>query len=387
MVLDIDRLQTLLIKRGFSQVDARSRVLMLNDEQTKDFWLYREFDTVLATGADYDAKNGADVDYSLLFNDARFYIVVDGEDGEKLRKPRGTCYVIDEIHTHWPARGWVGTPRHVTFYNSQHAKLGDVCYFITQNTKLVDQNFLRLAQDFTYCRNHRIEKHGRFRGDNKFTAHTYPGPVNNSYEVTLNVETFRLDLELAKCYDTSAGVGMPGGGMADGGERARGIPLKAIWVAIALGLVGFYLAFRFLLPAVTGGVLKAGTSVTGGKGKTPVAAPAKSSASASAPSGSRAPSELRLSDAMPAVMQGVHWVRLIQSDERIYVYLSDGRVLTSPSRALYDAGGVVDVIDLEGNLWRVSRQSQWLSAGERRESTGGQFGHAGDVNNIPKLFK
>lgn len=247
MVLDLDVLQSLLIKRGFPHVDLRRRVRMLDDLETKNFWLYRPDGYVLPRPAGYDDKTGPDVDYSPLF---------DFETGEV----RSVCYVIDEVHTHWRARGWAGTPRHVDFYNSQHGKLGDRVIFITQNTKLVDANFIRLAQDFGYCRNHRLEKHGRFRGDNKFTMHVYPGPVANDKEVTLNVETYKLDLELAECYDTSAGVGMPGGGKADAGFRAKGIPLWTVWAGLAAVLVVCWGVFTFVVPKFANGYLARGIS-------------------------------------------------------------------------------------------------------------------------------
>jgi len=253
MVLDLDVLQQHLIRTGFPQVQVRSRVRMLDDVETKNFWLYREFG-VLETPSGYDdSKSASNVDYSPIFNDPRYYegsVVVDSPQLD-LPRLKGTLYVIDEVHTHWRARGWQGTPRHVEFYNSQHGKLNDEVFFITQNTKLVDPNFMRLAQDFMYCRNHRLEKHGRFRGDNKFTGDIYPGPCSNANEPTLNHEEWRLDKALAACYDTSAGVGMPGGGAADGGFRAKGIPLKMVWVGLAVVLVACWFLFGWIIPKIT----------------------------------------------------------------------------------------------------------------------------------------
>jgi len=245
LVLDLDVIQALLIKRGFNGVDVRKRIRMLDDQQTKNFWLYRADGMVLERPAGYDDKTGPDVDYSPVF-----------ETGDV----KSVFYVIDEVHTHWRARGWAGTPRHVDFYNSQHGKMGDRVIFITQNSKLVDQNFCRLAQSFGYCRNHRLEKHGRFRGGNKFTMHVYPGPVTHDKEPTLNVETYHLDLEIAECYDTSAGVGMPGGGKADAGFRVKGIPLWTVWAGLAAVLVLAWAFFAYGLPKMTRGVLARGIS-------------------------------------------------------------------------------------------------------------------------------
>jgi len=253
MVLDLDVLQEHLIRTGFPRVQVRLRVRMLDDVETKNFWLYREYG-VLDTPSGYeDSKSASNVDYAPIFNDPRYYegnVAVDAPQAD-LPHLKGTLYVIDEVHTHWRARGWQGTPRHVEFYNSQHGKLNDEVFFITQNTKLVDPNFMRLAQDFMYCRNHRLEKHGRFRGDNKFTGDIYPGPCSNANEPTLNHEEWKLDKALAACYDTSAGVGMPGGGAADGGFRAKGIPLKMVWVGLAVVLVACWFLFGWIIPKIT----------------------------------------------------------------------------------------------------------------------------------------
>jgi hypothetical protein len=373
MVLDLDRLQSLLIERGHPAVCVRDRVRMLDDSQTKDFWLYRAFGVVLRTPSDYREKQGSDVDYTMLFEDPRFFTERKGEDGETVRETTGTCYVIDEVHTHWPARGAWGTPRHVTFYNSQHGKLGDICFFITQNTKLLDPNFIRLAQDFTYCRNHRLEKHGRFRGDDKFTAHTYPHPVESPREVTLNVETFHLDLPLAKCYDTSAGVGMPGGGTADGGERARGIPLWLIWVGVAVLAVGFWLAFKYGFPMLGGFIwgksAKTADTCAASSLSSPATpgAPVRPAGTASPPPPGLVPGEGVLSDAAPPVAQAVRWVRLVRTGDRIHVHLTDGRIITAPSLVAYDAGGVVDFVDLEGHGWRLSRAMEWTDRADRAD--------------------
>lgn len=332
MVLDLDVLQALLIARGFGHVCARSRIRMLTDEETKNFWLIREFGT-LPTPSDYNEKQGADVDYSPIFKDERYWETGDKSDPTAPVSLRGTFYVIDEVHTHWRARGWSGTPRHIDFYNSQHAKLNDSVLFITQNTKLVDQNLCRLAQDFTYCRNHRLEKHGRFRGDNKFTAHTYPGPVSNDKEVTLNVETYHLDKALADCYDTSAGVGMPGGGTADKGYRAKGIPLKMIWVGLGVVLVACWVFFTYGLPMLTNRFLA------------PAINP-KSNAGPAAPVSDLVPgavvetptSRSGLLDTISAPEPSIWPTGVVMSSRRVYVQMSDGtrRFWSSANRTASD---------------------------------------------------
>jgi hypothetical protein len=254
MVLRLDVLQDYLDAQGFS-IHVIERVLLIDDEQTRNFWLYRGGDYVLPTPEGYSDRKDKDpenISYKPLFDDPKWRV------GGKLFKEdgspcdfKGTCYVIDEVQNLWPARGWQGTGHHIAFYLSQHGKLGDTVFFVTQNVKNVDRLLYSVAQDFTYCRNHRIEKHGKFRGDNKFTAKTYPGPVQDGDEATLNVEEYKLDLEIAACYDTSAGVGMPGGGTADAGFRAKGIPLKMVWVGLAAAMVVCFCVFRYVVPMWT----------------------------------------------------------------------------------------------------------------------------------------
>lgn len=262
MSLDLDEMQQLMDDRGHD-FSVRHRIRMLSDAEARNFWMYRGRGYDVPKGSDYDEKNGADVDYTTLFRDPRF--IRGGQAAlDSVLGPldlRGTLYVIDEAHNYWPARSYQNTPRHASFYCSQHAKLADEVFLITQNTKLIDPNFYRLAQDFTYCRNHRLLKFGMFKGANKFVAKTYESPVTGINEITLNVETFQLDLSVARCYDTSAGVGMPGGGTADRGQRARGVPLNMVWAGLAAVLVLVMFVFgwgmpmftrRFLAPAIGG---------------------------------------------------------------------------------------------------------------------------------------
>jgi hypothetical protein len=80
------------------------------------------------------------------------------------------------------------------------------------------------------------------------------------------------------------------------------------------------------------------------------------------------PGEGVLSDAAPSVAQAVRWVRLVRTGGRIHVHLTDGRIVTAPSLVAYDAGGVVDFVDLEGHGWRLSRAMEWTDrAGEQRK--------------------
>jgi hypothetical protein len=364
MVLDLDRIQDYIDKRGLN-INARTRFHFLTTkEDMKNFWLFRDYGLVLKKPADYDdAKGKSDIDYAPLFDDERFWTKT--EVGQ-VPQMAGTFYVIDEVHTLFPARGWQGTPRHADFYNSQHGKLNDEVVFITQNTKLVDPNFYRLAQEFHYCRNHRLMKHGHFKGANKFTAHIYDGPANDNGKPTLNVESFSLDLEVAQCYDTSAGVGMPGGGAADAGHRTKGVPLWSIWVACGLAICGVYYVFNYVIPqagnkylrAMKSGTLRPGEPLPTVPGAPIVDGVATASPSIS-PSNSPEVGPFSSSKDDGLVIEKIYETKIpdsplyvtgyVKKQNRINVVLSDGRILT----------------EKDSDILKIERNTVFLRSGER----------------------
>ena len=252
----LDELQEYLDAKGYN-IHVLDRVRMLTDEEAKNFWLYR-YDYDLPTPSDYAVQKGADsnVDYTPLFTDTRWFVgnTLVGTDG-KPSPQKGHAYFIDEIHTLSPSRAWTSTPRHLLFYNSQHGKLGDECFFISQSTGLVEKQILVLCQDFTYVRNHRLEKYGWFRGDDKFSYKVYPRAVTSPNDLAMHGGTFPLEKAMADCYDTSAGVGMPGGSRADNAARAKGAPLKLVILAGAAVLGFSFWFFTFGLGGLTKRIL------------------------------------------------------------------------------------------------------------------------------------
>ncbi len=355
MVIDFDRVQDWCDARGL-KIWARARIRILSTkEEMRHFWLYRD-GMELARPADYDEPKGkGDVDYTVLFTDPRFF---DGENSEGIPVQRGTLYVIDEIHTLYPARGWQGTPRHADFYCSQHGKLNDEIIFITQNTKLVDPNFYRLAQEFHYVRNHRLLKHGKFRGADKFVATIYEAPAATGKEPTMNTETFALDLEVACCYDTAAGVGMPGGTAADVGARAKGVPLWSVWAVLVVAIAFAWWAFGAVSEAgvrLANGVIENGT--LSGEPMRVVGADAAASP-APAPSAEQAVKQVvprrEKGTSYLATEGGVTVVRYYVDGYSARVELSDGRILDQDSPRLGAIGHNWVEVDGERLLWRAA---------------------------------
>lgn len=242
LVIDLDALQIYLIKKHNITYRVHDRIRQITDAEMVDFWLVRKHGDILKA-PDYDQSKGSMIDFSPLLGGE--YGTLDEASGKWALN--GTDYYIDECHVVWPSRGCMNkTSRHQDYYFSQHGKLGDTVYLITQNTKLVDQNLIRFAQDFTYCTNYRLQKHGHFRGANKFEARTYQSPVSAGDKApTMEINEWTLDKEFADLYDTSAGVGIAGGTTADAGFRVKGFSLRWIWIMMALLLVVFFIAWNW----------------------------------------------------------------------------------------------------------------------------------------------
>lgn len=152
---------------------------------------------------------------------------------------KGVMYVLDEAHIAFNARDWASLGRGALHYMSQHRKLGDTVFPVTQSLGNLDKQFRSVAEDYTVLRNEYQAQFGPFRGAGRFVRKSYYSePQRNSepYETA----TFQLDVEgLAKCYDTAKGIGVHGS-KADIGKRAKGISIYWVFpilMAAALAIV------------------------------------------------------------------------------------------------------------------------------------------------------
>jgi len=146
--------------------------------------------------------------------------------------PNGVAYFLDEAHIAFNARDWATLGRGALHYLSQHRKLGDVVWPITQALGNLDKQFRSVAEDYTVLRNEYNIRLGPFRGAGRFKRRSYysePSPNAQPYETV----TFTLDKEgIASCYDTAKGIGVHGT-KADIGKRAKGIPIWMVFPAFA----------------------------------------------------------------------------------------------------------------------------------------------------------
>jgi hypothetical protein len=289
------------IQQKHPQLDARlvQRLRILTDDEIKSFWDFR------------------------------------GPDGDKGAK--GVAYFLDEAHIAFNAREWASLGKQALHYLSQHRKLGDVVWPITQAAPNLDKQFRSVAEDFTVLRNEYNAKYGIFKGRGRFVRRSY-----NS-EPTANAEpfetaTFTLDKTgIATCYDTAKGIGVHGS-KADIGSRAKGINI--LWVLPGALVLA---ACCFLLPWALG---KASShAITGGK-KPPVAIPlvdGVASASTSSAFGPARRKSVEDQDEPEAIARLVEdrtperplWVTgYVVKDAKINVQLSDGRFLTEKDKEL-----------------------------------------------------
>lgn len=186
-----DRLNEFL-QRRYPSHDCRmiQRLKVLSDDEMKEFWKHR--------GPDGDP--GAD----------------------------GVAYFLDEAHIAFNAREWATLGKGALHYLSQHRKLGDIVWPITQAPGNLDKQFRSVAEDFTVLRNEYTAKFGPFRGRGRFVRRTYLSEPSGNAE-PFETATFTLDKEgIASCYDTAKGIGVHGN-KADIGRRAKGI---SIWWAV-----------------------------------------------------------------------------------------------------------------------------------------------------------
>lgn len=215
--LNIENVAQSLHEKFGRTFDLHSRYVLLTPDQTKTFWLYRGTHELTL-------KPDGRCDFMSLD-----------------RSQPGVCYVIDELHEHFNARAWAKTGADALTYASQHRKLGDSVFFISQRAKQVDSQLRALAGAYVYMRNlaNRTLKVGPFvfRFGRTLIAKAYPDEWNKggTEPVVMWTKSMKVDPKgYGAWYDTAAGVGVKGAAADTLSRPARGLPWQ-------FGLVGLVL--------------------------------------------------------------------------------------------------------------------------------------------------
>jgi len=189
------------IQKKYPDVNTRfvERLRIMSDDEMAHFWDFRGPPT-------NDKPNGED-------------------------KGHGVAYFLDEAHIAFNARDWATLGRAAIHYMSQHRKLGDIVWPITQSCGNLDKQFRSVAEDYTVLRNEYTAKMGVFRGMGRFVRKSYYSEPQGKAE-PFETATFHIDTKgIAACYDTAKGIGVHGS-KADIGRRAKGIPIWMVFPAI-----------------------------------------------------------------------------------------------------------------------------------------------------------
>lgn len=327
-------------------IDVNKRIRIIDEKQSRRFWLYR-----LHADGSYldlgdvtrdDEKLGINVDYSSVVTTGNRAAI----DAGLPRPYPGICYILDECHVFFDSRAWAQSGLSLTFYNSQHRKLDDDVLFITQFLELIDKRVKGFSQEFVLLRNNAAEKlFTVFRGPSYFSARHYQKPPTGLHDFPSETHRFSLDLDLAKCYDTSAGVGISGVGRPET-KKKKGISLLWAIVPVVLGAYLLWAAPDWLASAALG---------------TGVGSRASESLGLTAGSGRPSVDSGVVSLGPPPVVGGSLGVDVeeapyptgyVMSERRVSVQMSDGTV-----RIEARAGKVRGV----GEVTRLERNAVWLS--------------------------
>jgi hypothetical protein len=195
--------------------DVHSRFRFITKAQSKTFWRYRHGYELQASG---EGKNQT-TNYDTMRED-----------------DPGCAYFIDEVHISFNARMWAQTGADALEYTSQHRKLGDELWLISQRPAQVDSQMRGLCAVYIAMKNlsHRNLKLGPFSFNFPRSLAAMCTPTEckpgTKPDVVMWENTFKVDPKYyGSWYNTAAGVGMKGHGKADkDGPRKKG--LSVYWL-------------------------------------------------------------------------------------------------------------------------------------------------------------
>ncbi|HVU27401.1 MAG TPA: hypothetical protein VHG71_06655 [Verrucomicrobiae bacterium] len=242
--------------------DAAERIFRITDSAAPNFFLYRAMSSRhIKTLGDKHLQGYREVtpddkvlhpddwrfhnDWKLFVADHKLKDLKDGKQcvvewDTRLAIASGGHYInMDECWIKWPARGWNSTAAGILFYCSMVRRFGDDCFFQSQRIADVDSILMDRCQKFLVCRNHSRLQFGAFQQFPIFSVAAYDHKPTPSSDA-MSRKFYRIDKKgIGQCYDTSGGVNVAGGVLADSKRKNSGIPfwLLPIVALLCLALV------------------------------------------------------------------------------------------------------------------------------------------------------
>jgi len=263
--VEMGELQSFLIQRYSSDLECFRRVVLLDQEQCRKFWLIRGDGWRLIDLADDQwAQNKypslqrvfrwkprteetglSRRDLSTMTMPEVVQLLDSGEieEGDFGKLHLEADYILDECQNVYPARNYHSTPKGFPFYITQHRHLGDNFTGITQKEDQVEKVVRNLAMEFYVYKNLGQRRKMWFRLPAIFGFTMFNEPPSRQGASPQDMGTFKIDIAgLAQCYRTASGFGMGGPTMhADTKTKRSGVSWK--WAILALLVFVVFLCF------------------------------------------------------------------------------------------------------------------------------------------------
>jgi len=228
-------------------LNVMGRVVLLADEQVREFWRYRG----------YRLGPRGEIEGPLVVGEVSGEVTVYPEHWP-------CVYVLDEFHLFFNAREWARTGKAALWYASQHRHLGDTVYWITQHVGNVDKQFRVLTQDYTTLRNLSKERWLGFSMPARMKLEVSLESPDAVSRTICETRYMRYDPARQQCYDTSGGVGLPGGLPPEPSPPRRPSIIWGAVLAVALVVAAAVFVPRMLsagISAAARGLTSAGKQV------------------------------------------------------------------------------------------------------------------------------
>ena len=212
------------LKKHYPEIepDVVGRVFFLEDQQVRQFFLYREPGNTLEMTSKEEQQNLRFPDFEKASDKAGKHVL----------------YIIDEAHLFFDSREWQNVGLTLNFFCSQHRKFRSDIIFVTQFLDQVEKRLRNHATLFTECVNYGVRRLMLWKMPKLFRTYETPKPPPYPAEYK---GTCRMDFELADCYDTTAGVGAKGGRPPEK-KRQKGLPFWTFPALLGAAVVALWMA-------------------------------------------------------------------------------------------------------------------------------------------------